>query len=212
MLIDESTFITVYMNENDCFRCHALRLVLAHKQIDYSRKFITNLKRPPPDLEDLGGDIHLPVLVDRHLCIDDLLVTAEYLDERFPYPAMMPSDPAQRARMRMSLIYVYHQWGHLVDEIKASTTKTVANRFRKRLLKDFTNSSSLFRKRYAGGNEFGLLDCIVAPILWRLPGLGMKLEGRATERMRAYQKRVFDNPMFRNGMIESDNDLHTVAS
>ena len=32
-------------------------------------------------------------------------IIAEYLDERYPYPSLLPSDPAGRARLRMTLTY-----------------------------------------------------------------------------------------------------------
>lgn len=212
MLIDEHTSITVYMDRGDCFRSHCLRAILSRKQIEYNHVLLDSPKELPPEIHELKGDAQFPVLNDRHLCLDNLLVTAEYLDERFPYPPMMPLDPVTRARMRLSLIYVYERWGGLLDEIKVAKTKTVAKKPRRLLEQDLANNVGMFGgRRYLGGVDFGLLDGLVASIFWRLPGLGVKLEGKQTEPLRSYQKRVFDLPEFRGCMIESDDELHSVG-
>ena len=42
----------------------------------------------------------IPVLIDGDLTLTDSTVIAEYLDEQFPEPALMPKDPKERARAR----------------------------------------------------------------------------------------------------------------
>src|SRR5580698_367636 len=43
----------------------------------------------------------VPVLIDGAARIFDSTIILEYLEDRFPTPALLPSDPAERARVRM---------------------------------------------------------------------------------------------------------------
>lgn len=47
----------------------------------------------------------LPVLTERDLFLYDVYVVNEYIDERFPHPQLMPSDPVGRARTRLFCTY-----------------------------------------------------------------------------------------------------------
>lgn len=42
----------------------------------------------------------VPALVDRDLSLSQSLAIIEYLDEAYPYPPLLPGDPAARARVR----------------------------------------------------------------------------------------------------------------
>jgi maleylacetoacetate isomerase len=42
----------------------------------------------------------VPALVDRDLSLSQSLAIIEYLDETYPYPPLLPGDPAARARVR----------------------------------------------------------------------------------------------------------------
>src|SRR6476620_3237994 len=42
----------------------------------------------------------IPVFVDDRVTLTDSTVICEYLEDRHPQPALLPSDPAQRARAR----------------------------------------------------------------------------------------------------------------
>src|SRR5436309_11761685 len=42
----------------------------------------------------------IPVLIDGELVLNDSTVIAEYVDERWPEPPLMPRSPADRARAR----------------------------------------------------------------------------------------------------------------
>ena len=54
-----------------------------------------------PTLAQLNPRFEVPSLTHEGVTIFDSTIILEYLEERFPTPAMMPSAPADRARMRM---------------------------------------------------------------------------------------------------------------
>jgi glutathione S-transferase len=55
----------------------------------------------PDELPRLNPKSQIPVLIDGDAVIYDSTIIQEYLEERFPKPALFPADLAQRARCRM---------------------------------------------------------------------------------------------------------------
>jgi len=55
----------------------------------------------PEELPRLNPKAQIPVLVDGDAVIPDSTIIVEYLDERFPKPALFPTDAAERARCRI---------------------------------------------------------------------------------------------------------------
>ncbi len=78
-----------------------VRLLYAEKDVDDARLVIITDGKPNEDLLVINPEQHLPALADRELLITGERVIAEYLDERYPHPRLLPTDPAGRARVRM---------------------------------------------------------------------------------------------------------------
>jgi glutathione S-transferase len=55
----------------------------------------------PEELPRLNPKAQIPVLVDGDAVVPDSTIILEYLDERFPKPALFPVGPAERARCRV---------------------------------------------------------------------------------------------------------------
>lgn len=45
-------------------------------------------------------------------------------------------------------------------------------------------------------DEFSLVDCYLAPLLWRLPVLGIELSGAGAKELKGYMTRVFERDAF----------------
>ena len=73
----------------------------------------------PEDLLDLNPYHTTPTLIDRDLVLYDSRVIMEYLDERFPHPPLMPVDPVSRARARLALYQIEHDWYDLARKLDA---------------------------------------------------------------------------------------------
>lgn len=79
------------------------RITLAEK-LQHELAFIEVTAGPPPDeLLLFNPGLQLPMLLDRDVAVIDILIIVEYLNERFPHPPMMPTDPAGRARLRLMM-------------------------------------------------------------------------------------------------------------
>ena len=57
-------------------------------------------------------------------------------------------------------------------------------------------------------DEFSLVDCCVAPILWRLEHVGIELPERLTRPMTRYMDKIFARRSFRNSLTELEMEMH----
>jgi glutathione S-transferase len=85
-----------------CPYCARARIVLAEKGLAYDTVAIDLADRPGwlYEKNPLGK---VPVLEDDTLCLPESAVIMEYLEERFPEPALLPADPAERALARLAV-------------------------------------------------------------------------------------------------------------
>ncbi|GMW06954.1 MAG: glutathione S-transferase N-terminal domain-containing protein [Gammaproteobacteria bacterium] len=197
--------MTLYSSPS-CFHSHRTRLVLAEKNISMDVVDVEggNL---PEDLLDLNPYHSLPTLVDRDLVLYDSRVIIEYLDERFPHPPLMPVDPVSRAQSRLALFRIERDWFALAEELQQATDRKQATRIRKQLEESIVASADVFGvKRYFLSDEFSLVDCTIAPILWRLPVFGIELKGQV-QPIRKYMDRVFSRRSFQDSLSEAEQEM-----
>jgi RNA polymerase-associated protein len=133
-------------------------------------------------------------------------VVSEYLDERYPHPPLMPVDPLSRARLRLAMLRVELEWVPHVQAIQAGN-KAQAEAGRKRLKELMLNALPLFKAaRFFLNPEMSLADCAVAPIVYRLPALGIVLPKEA-KLIEDYGQRIFRNPGFLRSMTPEEKML-----
>ena len=141
----------------------------------------------------------LPILVDRELAIHDPSVMMEYLDERFPHPPLLPVYPVARASSRTLMLRIDREWCPLVDTlILAEKPEKELMKIREELLHEISSIAPTFKEnKFFMSDEFTLVDCCFAPILWRLPSIGIKLPlNRHLKPLLDYQNKVFERPGF----------------
>lgn len=198
------TVLTLFSGRND-LASHCARLVLAAKGVSYDL-VVVDPNDPPEDLADLNPYQTIPTLVDRDLVLYDANVIAEYLDERYPHPPLMPVDPLSRARVRLGVVRLQRDWFPYVETILTGT-KSTAETARKRLRESLLASVPVFKAaKFFLNTEMSLADCALAPLVWRLPSLGVVLpkEGQAVV---DYGERIFRNPGFVRSMTEDEKAL-----
>jgi RNA polymerase-associated protein len=189
-----------------CIHSHRTRIVLAEKNINID---ISSVKGPelPEDLMDVNPYHTLPTLIDRDLVLYDSRVIIEYLDERFPHPPLMPVDPVLRAQFRMALYRIESDWYSLVEDFAAESEGKLAMKPKKMLRESILAAIDLFSvKSYFISDDFSLVDCTIAPILWRLPIYGIDL-GSNVRALNKYMDRVFDRPSFQSSLSELEQEM-----
>jgi len=197
--------MTLFSRPTD-IHSHRARLVLAEKNINIE---ISNIPGPelPEDLMDLNPYHTVPTLVDRDLTLYDSRVIIEYLDERFPHPPLMPVDPVTRAQFRLALFRIETDWYSIAEEAEHSNDGKLGTKSRKLLRESILQSTELFGARpYFLSEEFSLVDCTIAPLLWRLPAYGVDL-GADAEPIEDYMNRVFARRSFQQGLTELELEM-----
>ena len=189
--------------------CHRVRLVLAAKGVTYD--FIAvDPQDPPEDLIDLNPYHSVPTLVERDLVLYAASVVSEYVDERYPHPPLMPVEPLARARLRLAMLRIEHDWVPQVQAIQLGN-KQQAEAGRKRLKELLAQSVPLFKAyKFFLNPEMSLADCAMAPIIWRLPALGIALP-KECKPIEDYGMRIFRNPGFTRSLTPEERLLRELA-
>jgi RNA polymerase-associated protein len=196
--------ITLFSNDT-CPNSHRVRIVLAEKGVSVDIVSVGSGEQPE-DLIELNPYGTVPTLMDRDLVLYDAKVIMEYLDERFPHPPLMPVDPVNRARSRLAMYRIERDWYGLVPDLDSKEPQQGAKA--RRLFRDsLTASAEVFSaKPFFLSDEFSLVDCAIAPLLWRLPGWGIKLPVQARA-IGQYADRVFALDSFKASLTEAEREM-----
>ena len=185
---------------------HRVRLVLSEKNVTCDVIDVDPLDLPE-DVMDLNPYGNAPTLVDRDLALYDSRIVCEYLDERFPHPPLLPVDPVSRAHSRLFLYRVEQDWYRLMNQILEGTEEEAANAA-KELRESLTMTIPVFdAKPFFMSDELSLVDCAIAPLLWRLDSLDVELPPQAKP-IQTYAKRLFARKAFRQSLSEYEEELN----
>ena len=198
--------LAMIMFNSHSIRCHTVRIVLAEKGINYDSIMVSD-ERYNEELAEINPYNETPTLVDRDLALYGQQVIVEYLDERFPHPPLMPVDPVTRAQFRLALFRIETDWYSIAEEAENSNDGKLGTRSRKMLRESILQSIELFGARpYFLSEEFSLVDCTIAPLLWRLPAYGVDL-GADAEAIEEYMNRVFARRSFQQSLTELEQEM-----
>ncbi len=201
--------MTLYSGELDP-NSHRVRIVLAEKAVTVDVLHV-DLAKPPEDLVHLNPYNSVPTLVDRDLVLYEANIIMEYLDERFPHPPLLPVYPVARAKSRLMMYRIQQDWYALVDIIMADANKKEADQARKELQESLVSLTPVFADMpYFLSEEFSLVDCCIAPLLWRLPTLGIELPPKAKP-INEYAKRMFKRDSFQASLTEAERELRGIS-
>lgn len=169
------------------------RLIFTEKDVVDARVDRLHDGAPPnEDLLILNPEQRLPALADRELLITGARVIAEYLEERYPHPRLMPTDPAGRARARMVLERFEQELFPLLEE--AAGDKAAGKAARLKLGQALAVSARSFSARgWFLGPEFGLVDSAWAVWLQGVFARGIE----PPEPVRNYAERLAQRPAVR---------------
>lgn len=189
----------------DCMYSHGCRIVLFEKEVECQIIYVDE-DHPLEELAELNPYNETPTLLDRDLVLYGAQIINEYLDERLPHPPLMPVDPVNRGRARLMMTRVQRDWlSPLLESMQATAAelKTLRAGVRDGLI----SISPIFREQqYILGEEFSLVDCFLAPLLWRLPVFGIELP-RQAKPVNDYARRLFERSAFSASLSEVERGL-----
>ena len=202
---NKRSIMTLFSDTIDIYS-HQARIVLAEKGVGVEISFIDPIELPE-DLLELNPYGTVPTLVDRELVLYNSHIIMEYLDERFPHPPLMPVYPVSRGQSRLTMHRIQNDWYVLAEKIMAKKGDLEATR--NELREAFLSLAPLFAETpYFMSEEFSLVDCYLAPLLWRLPALGIELTGTGSKDLKAYMKRIFERPSFIASLTDQEREIH----
>jgi RNA polymerase-associated protein len=148
----------------------------------------------------------LPVLVERDLILYESNIINEYIDDRFPHPRLMPTEPALRARTRLSLFGFEQELFCHIHAVKEGTPKIAAQA--RAAIRDALTviAPALAKQQYLLGDEYSILDVAIAPLLWRLEHYEIQLPKEA-EPLHKYAERLFSRPAFIHATTASEKAM-----
>ncbi|MEW7976327.1 MAG: stringent starvation protein SspA [Candidatus Sedimenticola endophacoides] len=203
VVANKRSVMTMYSDAKSPYS-HRVRMVLAEKSITVEIMDV-DPENIAEDIMDLNPYGTLPTLVDRDLTLYESRIIMEYLDERFPHPPLLPVDPVSRAASRLYMHRVDQDWYSKMDEILAGGK--AATKARKELRESLTASAPIFDAMpYFMSDDLSLVDCSIAPMLWRLPALGVELPPSAKPVL-AYASRLFERSSFEESLTEAEREM-----
>ncbi len=102
-------------------------------------------------------------------------------------------------------------WFVYLDEINKLSDNKKKSKIAKQLRDDLIKATPVFdAKPYFLSDEFSLVDCALAPLLWRLGALGLDLPPQANP-IRAYANRLFERPAFKASLSVREREYPPLA-
>ena len=190
---------------SQCLFSHACRFVLKEKEIDCDVVFTTD-KQVENAVAELNPYGETPTLADRDLVLYDVVVVNEYLDERFPHPPLMPSDPTTRSQARVMISRLRRDWLDDVQNRMASGVKLEKNLARSLSDGLVAMSNHFLENKYVLGEDFSLVDAYLVVLLWRLPLLQVNLP-RQGGNILDYGNRMFAKPSFQESLSAAEREM-----
>ena len=209
-VVAKRSSMTFFSDANSHYS-HRVRIVLAEKgvTVDVIEADANNI---PAELTDMNPYKSLPTLLDRDLVLYESKVMMEYLEERFPHPTLLPVYPVARGASRQYIYRIERDWCVLVDSLVEGTAnaKTLEKQ-RKELKESLIAIAPIFtEKPYFMNEEFTLVDCCLAPILWRLPALGIEMpNNKQTKPLLAYMDSLFERESFQASLSEMEKEMRS---
>ncbi len=207
-VVTKRSSMTLFSDTRDQYS-HRVRMVLAEKGVAVDIIDV-DPNNKPEDLAEINPYNSLPTLLDRDLVLYEANVIMEYLDERFPHPPLLPVYPVQRALSRLWITRVEREWSGRLDLLMAGKGReTVLSKARKELRESIISIAPIFsEKPYFMNEDYSLVDCCVAPILWRLKEVDINLPERSTKPLQKYMQTMFERETFRLSLTETELEMH----
>ncbi len=205
-VVAKRSSMTFYSDGDDLY-CHRVRIVLAEKGVAVEVHDVDS-ENIPEDLRSLNPYNQIPTLVDRELVLYETGIMMEYLDERFPHPPLLPVYPVARAESRLWLYRIQRDWCTLADIILLNEDQEAVTAARKELRESLISTSPIFgEKPYFMSDDYSIVDCCTAPLLWRLPMMGIELPEKQTKDLHEYMERLFERESFQASLSEAEQEM-----
>ena len=182
--------------------CQRVKVVLAEKNLPYEivPVDLTKKEQKAPEYLKMNPYGKVPVLADDSTVLYESLIINEYLEEKYPSPALMPKDPAKKAKARILTDYGMAHFDSPYQKLRMELMKDAKEQSQpiiegakaelKKLLQRFEDE--LGDQQFLLG-DFSLVDANLIPRFSRLEGFGV-LPDPALPRLAKYIERMKARP------------------
>ena len=204
-LTEKRPAMTLLSGPLDIFS-HCCRIVLLEKDVDCAVEFVSSTD-DPAKIGEHNPYSETPTLIDRDVSLYNMWVIIEYLDERFPHPPLMPVDPITRAKTRLIVSRLTRDWLQPIYEQGDTMVPKLPVALKKSLHDGLVALSPIVADQpFFLGGEYTLVDAYMAPLLWRLPLLGVELPKQAAPLL-DYGESLFKRTAFLESLSDPERDL-----
>ena len=187
----------------NCLDSHRTRIVIKEKEIS-AEVHEVDTNNIPDEIKVISPYDLYPSLVDRELILQNSRVIIEYLDERFPHPPLLPVDPISRAKFRLALNEIEQYWYPKYTE--SYIGEVLDMKFVDEIKNYLLEIAPMIKGGFFMSDDFGLVDCSLAPLLWRLKSLDFDLASN-NKIISEYSQRIFDREAFQESLTETEKEL-----
>nr|QWV59556.1 glutathione S-transferase omega 1 [Lasioderma serricorne] len=162
-----------------CPYAHRVRLILLAKGVDHDIVNI-NLLNKPEWYFNIHPEGKVPALVTDDDVIVESLTIADYLEQKYPEPALYPAEPEAQERDK-ALIAKIDPLSSLFGKILFSKEDKSAAEWSKELvplLEEFEKELESRATPYFFGDTPGMVDYMLWPFAERAGAIGIKLNGK----------------------------------
>lgn len=168
------------------------RLAAAEKGVAFD--WVPFDAEPPDARAERNPARRSPLLIHGDVQLTESAVIAQYIDEAFPGPALMPAQPAPRARARIDIA----ELAKLEADTRPGTVPTPEVRTRINQGYELLDKKLADGRAWLGGETPNLADLLIWPFL---AGIGLRLGltiPAELARASAYWQRVVERPSYRS--------------
>ena len=204
---DRQSSMLLYSDPRDQYS-HRVRMMLAEKGVIVDLVDV-DANNPPAELAERNPYRSVPTITDRDLVLYDANIIMQYLDERFPHPPLLPVYPVERALSRLWIHRIDKEWSSKLDTLIAGQGSEAQREQAKADLRtSLADAAPIFsQKPFFMHEEFTLVDCCAAPLLWRLKAAGIVLRDRRSRPLRDYMNRMFERDSFQKSLSEAEQEM-----
>jgi len=200
--------VVLYSDGKDQY-CHRVRIVLAVKGVEADIVDVSSDEALCEEVAEINPYGTLPALKDRDFGVFQPAVILAYLDERFPYPPLLPLYPDQRAEIRIMMHDMERLWCEPAQQLLAgNASSSESTSIRNGLVAELSHTEGAFaEKKFFQQDSLTLMDCCLFPFVWRLPLLGIKLPESCQRAIRDYLLRMLEHREFRESLSEQEQEM-----
>ena len=206
LLANRRSVMSLYSDPTDP-ASHAVRFVLAEKAINVEIHQVT-MENKPEDLNDLNPYSAILTLVDRDLVLYE--PSDHHGVPRRTFSASAADAGRSGGAGQQPAVPVSSSARLLCTRRRCGEPgQGVSNPARKCLRDHLSTLAPIFaQKMFFMSDDYSLVDCYLAPILWRLPAYGVRLPAHAKSLQR-FADRIFEREAFAQSLTEAEHELRS---